>query len=158
MPAIFAIIVIVLDQITKYAVRRNFTIGESLPVIKGVFRITYVRNTGAAFSMFEGQKLLTVAIPIVLVATCAYAAYYFWKRRSGRADRLYAFAFASISSGGAGNLIDRIGAGYVTDMFDFQVFPVFNVADIAVTCGCVLLAICVIFIDRPDGKVRAKQR
>lgn len=142
------IAVILLDQISKYIIRAGFEVGETLPVIRDVFHITYVQNRGAAFSMFQNMHLLTIAFPCVAVAVCLVAMVYF--RKHG--DKISAFALALIAAGGIGNLIDRIGMGFVTDMFDFRVFPVFNVADIGVTCGCALLVLCIVF----EGKISKK--
>lgn len=140
--------VILLDQISKYIIRAGFEVGETLPVIQDVFHITYVQNRGAAFSMFQNMHLMTLAFPTVAIAACIVFMLYCKKR----GEMISAFALALIISGGLGNLIDRFYFGFVTDMFDFRVFPVFNVADIGVTCGCFLLILCVLF----EGKITKK--
>jgi signal peptidase II len=132
-----------LDQITKYAVRSSMSEGETLPVIRDVFHITYVRNRGAAFSLFQDQKIVTLLIPAAVMVICAVFLVKLWRRN----ERLASAALALIIAGGVGNLIDRIARGYVTDMFDFRVFPVFNVADICVTCGCALLILWIVFFE-----------
>jgi len=146
MTVVLIILIIAVDQLVKYLVRANFTVGETLPVIPDIFHITYVQNRGAAFSMFQNMSVVTVLLPIALVILCAAALWYC--RRKG--ERMLSIALAMIIAGGIGNLIDRIGAGFVTDMFDFQVFPVFNVADISVTVGCVLAVVCVIFAEKGE--------
>lgn len=140
--------VILLDQITKYIIRTGYEVGETLPVIQDVFHITYVQNRGAAFSMFQNMHLMTIAFPVLAVVVCIVAMVYF--RKHG--DKVTAFALALITSGGIGNLIDRLYFGFVTDMFDFRVFPVFNVADIGVTCGCALLILCILFEGKKSEK------
>ncbi|WP_159437181.1 signal peptidase II [Mobilibacterium timonense] len=137
------------DQLVKYLIRSNFKEGETLPVIQDVFHITYVRNWGAAFSMFQNQPLVTILIPVVFMALCAVFLVYGWKKGF---DRMEMTAVAMIFAGGTSNLIDRTVIGYVTDMFDFRFFPVFNVADIAVTLGCALLFVYVLFFEEKRGK------
>lgn len=137
------------DQLVKYLIRSNFKEGETLPVIQDVFHITYVRNWGAAFSMFQNQPLVTILIPVVFMVLCAVFLVYGKKKGF---DRMEMTAVAMIFAGGTSNLIDRTVVGYVTDMFDFRVFPVFNVADIAVTLGCALLFVYVLFFEGKRGK------
>ena len=138
--------IIALDQFTKYLIRANFSVGETLPVVQDVFHLTYVRNRGAAFSIFQDNRILTVLVPVVAMILCAVILVYLMRKK----EKLLSVAVALIMAGGIGNLTDRISNGYVTDFIDFRVFPVFNVADIAVTCGCALAVICVVFLD--DGK------
>lgn len=137
------------DQLVKYLIRSNFQEGETLPVIQDVFHITYVRNWGAAFSMFQNQPLVTILIPVVFMVLCA--AFLVYGKKKGF-DRMEMTAVAMIFAGGTSNLIDRTVIGYVTDMFDFRVFPVFNVADISVTVGCALLFVYVLFFEGKRGK------
>lgn len=137
------------DQLVKYLIRSNFQEGETLPVIQDVFHITYVRNWGAAFSMFQNQPLVTILIPVVFMVLCA--AFLVYGKKKGF-DRMEMTAVAMIFAGGTSNLIDRTVIGYVTDMFDFRVFPVFNVADISVTVGCTLLFVYVLFFEGKRGK------
>lgn len=127
-------IIIILDQMTKLMIRTYMYVGESIPIIEDFFHITYVKNYGAAFSMLSGERVLLVAIPIVVVVGTLW---YFHHHR----DKHWTFytAWSMIIAGGIGNLIDRIYFGWVTDMLDFSIFPpVFNVADIGVTLGCAL--------------------
>ena len=137
------------DQLVKYLIRSNFKEGETLPVIQDVFHITYVRNWGAAFSMLQNQPLVNILIPVVFMVLCAVFLVYGKKKGF---DRMEMTAVAMIFAGGTSNLIDRTVVGYVTDMFDFRVFPVFNVADIAVTLGCALLFVYVLFFEGKRGK------
>ncbi|MCR5134335.1 MAG: signal peptidase II [Clostridiales bacterium] len=143
------VLAVALDQFVKHLVASGMTPGESIPVIEGVFHITRYHNTGAAFSSFEGQRLLLIVLPVVLIAV---GLAYMWKHREG--SRLLLVPIAMIIGGGIGNLIDRIALGYVVDMFDFRVFPIFNVADSFVTVGCVLLCIYVLFFSDREHKER----
>ena len=135
--------IIVLDQNTKLIIRMNFEVGGSLPVIQDVFHITYVQNRGAAFSLFQNMPLLTIAFPVVAMIVCAILMVQFMRRR----ERLITIALGLVLAGGLGNLIDRTVLGFVTDMLDFRVFPVFNVADISVCVGCGLIMIWLFFVE-----------
>ena len=125
------------DQFTKYLVRSGMQPGDSIPVIGDWMRILYVRNTGTAFSMFSGNKMITVVLTTVLIAACII--YVIHSARAG--DRITSILMTFVIAGGISNLIDRLTLGYVTDMISCGRFAVFNVADIAVTCGCFLTVI-----------------
>ena len=142
---ILVLLIAGLDQLTKALVRSDFSLGESRPLIEGVFHLTYIENTGAAFSSFEGQRLLLTLLPLILTAVFLFLLAT-WKRKGAHWTAL--FAFALIAAGGIGNLIDRCLRGSVTDFLDFRFWPVFNVADIAVCVGCGFLVIFVFFFDR----------
>lgn len=134
---------VLLDRYVKHRVQDGFTLGESLPIIENVFHITYVRNTGAAFNMFSGMQFMTFILPSLITVVCFVALLVLYRRD----DCFLMFAVGLILSGGIGNLIDRFSLGYVVDMFDFRVFPVFNVADICVTCGCALIVIWALIVE-----------
>lgn len=128
-------LIIIVDQISKYLVRLNFQQGETLPVISDVLHLTYIRNRGAAFSMFENLKVMTIIFPALILTASVIILILFNKRIT----KLARIAISLIIGGGLGNLIDRIIYGYVTDMIDLRVFPVFNIADISVCVGSGLL-------------------
>lgn len=130
-------LVIIIDQCTKYMVRINFEQGETLPIISDILHLTYVRNLGAAFSIFENIKVVTIIIPLFILLIAITALFFFYKRIS----RFSRVSISLIIAGGMSNLIDRIILGYVTDMIDFRIFPVFNIADISVCVGCMLLIV-----------------
>ena len=135
------VLLIIADQVTKYLIRANMTVGESIKVIGDFFRITYIRNSGAAFSILEGQRFLLLHIPVIVIVAVIW---YLQKHKNIQTGVL--ICATMIISGGIGNLIDRALFGEVTDMLDFSIFPpVFNLADICVTVGCFLLVIIVIF-------------
>lgn len=131
---LIAVCVIALDQLTKYMVRSNMQPGESIPVIGEWMRILYVRNTGTAFSMFAGNKWITVVFTSVLIAVCLL----FVIREARSGSRVVSILLTFVIAGGVSNLIDRLTLGYVTDMISCGSFAVFNVADMGVTCGCAL--------------------
>ncbi len=130
------LLIILLDQAVKAAVRGSFDPGESRDLIGNIFSLTYVQNTGAAFSIFSGMKWLLVTVTVVAVAI---GIWYMEKHRDQHWT-LY-LSLALTIGGGVSNLIDRIAFGFVTDMFDFHFWPVFNVADIAICTGCGILVI-----------------
>ena len=134
-----AILGIILDQITKYLVVQNFTnVRDSIPLWEGVFHLTYVINTGAAFSFFTGQvdilRWISLIVSLLLVIFVWY---------TPKLTLLEQLGYGFILSGAVGNGIDRFLFGYVVDFIDFRLinFPVFNVADVAINLGVLLLLI-----------------
>lgn len=137
------IAVVILDQILKNLTVNSMSLYESIPVIQDVFHITYIHNTGAAFSIMEGKISILILLPMVMII--AALVFMIIMRKKGHTVMMTSVAL--IAGGGIGNLIDRIAVGYVVDYLDFRVFPIFNLADIAVCVGCGLLIIYVLFID-----------
>ncbi len=141
--SILMVLVLVLDQITKLWARNTLS-GAPIIVWEDVFSFRLIYNTGASFGIFKNQTLgLTI---FSIFGMLAIAAFYFWlpKEKKMRPMRL---TLAMILAGGIGNIIDRILFGKVTDMISFDLinFPVFNVADIGVTCGAIVMCILWIF-------------
>lgn len=128
--------ILLADQITKGCIRGTMYVGESYPIINDFFNITYVQNRGGAFSILSGQGLILILIP---AAAIAFAIWYMEKNLQEHWTLLLSLCL--IISGGLGNLIDRVFFGFVTDMLDFEFWPVFNVADIAVCVGAGLLVL-----------------
>lgn len=143
-----AAIVIALDQFTKYLVRANMQPGDRIPVIGDWMSIYYVQNTGTAFSMFRGNQFVTVFLTSVLIVFCII----FIVREAKEGQRLIPALFTFVAAGGVSNMIDRFTLGYVTDMISCGRFAVFNVADIGVTCGCVLTMIALIVLYKDEDK------
>lgn len=132
--AVFTIsLVLVLDQITKLFVTQSLALHESIPVFKNFFSITLIHNRGAAFGIFKDQFYLFILISVVAIILI----YLILKRN--RTNRMYTFSLSLILAGALGNLIDRISLGYVVDFLDFHIWPVFNIADSAITCGTLIL-------------------
>lgn len=138
--------VILFDRVVKKAVTANMQPWETIPVIRDVFHFTYVQNKGAAFSMWQEQWSVLIALPFVVIAAGLVLIYL--KRNTWKPLMLTAVAF--ICGGGLGNLIDRMLFGYVVDIFDFRVFPVFNIADIFICIGCGLMILDVLFFERKN--------
>ena len=137
--------ILLLDQITKFYVDSSMRLHESIPVIQGLFSITYVRNPGAAFGFFADASPLFRSIFFVAVTVLAIilVMHYIWKSRAE--EPFLTFALALILSGAAGNLIDRVRLGEVIDFLDVYIgsthWPAFNVADSAISVGAVILFI-----------------
>ena len=139
--------VLLTDHLVKLLVRSTMYCGQTIPVIGGIFSITYLQNRGAAFSLFTGRgKMIMV---ITFIALCI-AVWYMEKHKNSHWTLLLSLEL--ILAGGVGNLIDRAVRGYVTDMFDMHFFPVFNVADIAICVGCGFLILYMFVFDKPDEK------
>lgn len=126
--------VVILDQFSKYIVVENMALGESIPIIEEVFHLTYILNPGAAFGMFAHNRLFFIAIAVVVIGIIS------WARREILASPWEVKAGCGLFLGGAiGNLIDRARQGLVIDFFDFRIWPVFNIADIAICIGVGLI-------------------
>ena len=148
--AILAVLLVLTDQAVKFAVRANIDPGLSVPFIPHVLDLTYVRNTGAAFSILRQHTwLLTLTSAVVVLVMCYLIVNGFFKNALGRWSAMLVLA------GGVGNLIDRAVFGFVTDMFrtTFIDVPVFNVADCCVTIGVPLLFLYVLlYVGRDEKK------
>jgi len=133
------IIFVGFDQITKYIVSSSMTLEESITVIPKLFDLTYIKNDGAAYGILSGKQNLLIVITVVAMILITLYALLDRKKHSN----LEQFALGMIVGGGIGNLIGRISEGCVTDFFNIHIIPVFNVADIGITVGCLLLIIAV---------------
>ena len=140
--------VIVLDQFTKYLVRANMQPGDRIPVIGDWMSIYYVQNTGTAFSMFSGNQFVTVFLTSVLIIFCIV----FIVKEAREGQRVIPALFTFVAAGGISNMIDRLTLGYVTDMISCGSFAVFNVADIGVTCGCVLTMVALLILYKDEDR------
>lgn len=140
--------VIAIDRVVKWVTSTNMTVGSTIPVIENVFHITYVQNRGAAFSMMEGKALVLLVLPAVVMIVGMVLL--ILKRKTWHPMLCTGIAF--VCAGGLGNFVDRAFNGYVVDMFDFRVFPVFNVADIFVCVGCGLILLYVLVMEDRKGK------
>lgn len=143
---IWMALILLADQASKYAVRSGLEVGETISLHNPLFQLTYVRNTGAAFNLFAGWSWLLMLVPL---AAMLFAIWYMNRHLDKHPCLLLALIL--IIAGGAGNLIDRACRGYVTDMIDFvfwPAFPVFNLADISICCGCFFLIVYMFFFDQ----------
>jgi signal peptidase II len=150
---ILSLLLVGLDQWVKLEIVSAIPLGESHVVIPNLLSLTYLQNTGAAWSIFEGKIGFFAIITVVAVAAILFL---MMKNRQGHFLLLVGFSF--ILAGAIGNFIDRVRLGYVVDMFqlDFIQFPIFNVADMSLCIGVLCLFIYTIFEERLKGSKHAK--
>ena len=151
---LFVALIVAADQITKLMVLDKIPLHTQVKAIPGLFHLTYVENTGAAFSSFQGMRWMFVGIFLVLTAVLLFE---YFKKPMPFAT-FERFCLASIYGGALGNVIDRVRLGYVVDMInlEFMDFPVFNVADCFITCGSALLLVHLIFFNKAFWKDEKK--
>ena len=141
---IISLVLIGADQAIKYLVINNIALTDTIEVIPDILNIVYVKNTGAAFSILSGR---TYILSIVSFVVCVALVWYLIKQKPS--SKLLLVSLGMILGGAAGNLIDRVARQFVVDYIEvcFITFPVFNLADMAITIGAALLMIYVIFFD-----------
>ena len=152
--SLFAAGIVAADQLTKYLTVANIALYEDVPFLPGLLQLTYVQNTGAAFSSFEGQQWLFALIFVVFTGLIFWE---YFKKPMGFTT-FERWCIAAVYGGGLGNMIDRVRLGYVVDMIEttFVEFPVFNVADCFITCGCILLMIHLVLFNKEFWKDEKK--
>ncbi|MBQ6990527.1 MAG: signal peptidase II [Clostridia bacterium] len=152
--ALFAVAIVAADQFTKYLTVANIALHQDIPFIPGLLGLTYVQNTGAAFSSFEGQQWLFALVFGIFTVMILWE--YFKKPMPF--TKFERWCIAAVYGGGLGNMIDRVRLGYVVDMIEtkFMVFPVFNVADCFITCGCIALMVSLVLFNREFWKDEKK--
>ena len=152
--AVFGILILVADQVTKYLTVASIALHERITLIPGIVSLTYVKNEGAAFSMLQGQQWLFALIFAI------FAGFILWEFSKKRLPfkAFERWCIIAVFAGGLGNMIDRLRLGYVVDMIatDFIDFPVFNVADCFITCGCIALVVHLAFFNKEFWKEEKK--
>ena len=134
--------VFISDQITKYSVYKNMSLGESIPA-EGIIRITYARNTGMAFSLFENFGIILLILSLIIASILIIYLFTIDK------PRVLIRIFSGLVVGGAlGNILDRIRFGYVNDFIDVGWWPVFNIADSSITIAIGIYIFDAIFIQK----------
>ena len=128
------LIILFLDQLSKSIVIRNLNANQSIPIIKGLLYVTFVRNRGAAFGILKNQLPL-----FIFTALFAVVLIFLVISKKRQRPLILNISLGLILAGAIGNLIDRLFLGYVVDFIDFRIWPVFNIADSAITIGAVLL-------------------
>ena len=138
------IILIIADQLTKLWALADLRGSEGIPVISGVFELQYLENRGAAFGILQDKQILFLLITVAVAVLLTYIYIRIPEERKYTPLRI---CYVLLMAGAFGNLIDRVARGYVVDFFYFKVinFPIFNVADIYVTCSAIFLAVLLIF-------------
>ncbi|MCL1989770.1 MAG: signal peptidase II [Defluviitaleaceae bacterium] len=145
-------LVVVLDQVTKQWVTRNMQIGDSHPIIPRFLYMTYHRNSGAAWGILQGHMLLFYVVTVIAVIGISL-----WlKKLRIKEDRVLIIALVFILGGALGNFIDRVIYRAVIDFIHTvwwgYHFPIFNVADIALVCGTVLMLLDILILDHKKSK------
>ena len=130
-----AILILCVDQFTKFIIRKNLLLNQSFPIIKGIFHLTLIHNRGAAFGILKNQIPLFIFTSVLAVILI----YLNLKKDKSKKFSIPSLSLCLILGGALGNLVDRIFLGYVVDFLDFRVWPVFNLADSAITIGAILL-------------------
>ena len=148
--ALFAGAIVVADQLTKLLVVQNIPLFSGVDAVPGLFSLTYVQNTGAAWSMFQGARWVFVALFALLTVAVLWE--YFKKPMPF--TKFERWCIAAVYGGGFGNIIDRVFRGFVVDMIEleFMDFPIFNVADCFITCGCIALFVSLAFFNKDFWK------
>jgi signal peptidase II len=146
MEFLYIALIIIADQFTKYIAKTRLMPLDNVDLIPGYFSLSYVENRGAAFGLFQNNKMLLVGVTAIVIL---FIFYYLIKNRG--MNIYLKLSLVMITAGAIGNLIDRIFLGYVVDFFHFYIksvfdWPVFNVADISVVCGTILLSIVLLFV------------
>ena len=151
---LFAAAVVAADQFTKYLTVANIALHQDVDFIPGFLGFTYVQNFGAAFSSFQGQQWLFALIFLVFTAAIVWE---YFKNSMGF-NKFERWCIVAIYAGGLGNMIDRVRLGYVVDMIKtlFMDFPVFNVADCFITCGCFAMMFSRFFFNKEFWKDEKK--
>ena len=151
---LFAAAVVLLDQITKALTVANIPLHGEMSVLPGFFHFTYVQNTGAAFSSFQGMRWLFLLIFAVFTGLIVYELV----RKTLKFSAFEWWCIAAIYGGGVGNMLDRVRLGFVVDMIEVEFirFPVFNVADCFITCGCIAMIVSLIFFNKEFWKEEKK--
>ena len=151
---LFILAIVIADQATKLLVVANIPLYGKVPFLPGILSWTHVRNIGAAWSLFQGQQWLFALVFAIFTALLLLELF----KYPMPFTPLERWLLAAVYGGGLGNMIDRLRLGYVVDMIqtEFMVFPVFNVADCFISCGCILLIIHLIFFNKEFWKEEKK--
>lgn len=148
---LLSFIIVLIDQVSKYLTQAYVDLGQQVEWIPGLLSVTHIHNTGAAWSILEGQMWFFYIVTVIVVVMIIY---YMQQMKD---EPLLKTGLAFILGGALGNFIDRLLHQYVIDMIqlDFIDFPIFNLADTALTIGVILLFIQYIFLDRQEKESKA---
>jgi len=128
-------LIVLADQVLKALTHQHMVLNQSIPLIDNVIKLTYVRNTGVAFSLFVGFSPYLAVVGAIVVAGVIYFHYQLPAR-----NQVVQMGLSFILGGSLGNLVDRVLRGYVIDYFDITIWPVFNLADMMINIGVIMLA------------------
>jgi len=148
---LIALIVIGIDQLTKWIIVENMELQEHIPIIENFFSLTSHRNSGAAWGILEGQMIFFYIITTVVIIGIIY-----YLQKYGSESKLLAISLSFILGGAIGNFIDRIFRKEVVDFLDFTIFtydyPIFNIADSSLVIGVILIIIATFIDEKKKGK------
>ncbi|MGM0419590.1 MAG: signal peptidase II [Bacillota bacterium] len=130
----FFLMLLLIDQMSKYYIINNFAPGQTNAIIKGIFHFTYIKNPGLALGIFSGKFGLILGLQALVLVVL-----YIIKKLYFSSNIIINFSFILIYSGAVGNIIDRLVHGFVVDFIDIQVWPVFNLADSYIVVGVIAL-------------------
>ncbi len=146
-----SLLVVIFDQLTKWWIVQEMEIGERIPIIENFLYITSHRNQGAAWGILQGQMTFFYIVTVIVVIFIVY-----YIQKYGKDSRFFAYSMAIILGGAIGNFIDRLFRKEVVDFIDVYPFgynfPIFNVADSALTIGVILLIIYILFFEGKQAK------
>ena len=152
---IISLIIFILDQITKSLISTYLKLNESIEIIKDFFYIRYINNKGASWGILENNRILLIGLSIIAIIMIIRYSYFFKK------TKLNTYGFGLLLGGILGNLSDRLIFGYVKDFLDFIIFrydfPVFNIADISIVIGVVLLIISILKGEDKNGSKSSRK-
>lgn len=152
--ALIAGLIVLLDQITKAVILQNLPMYDSITVIPGFFDITHIHNPGGAFGFFANQSLILRKILFLFISSLAVIFVFYFYMRTPPTHPMLASGFALIFGGAVGNMIDRIRFGKVVDFLDVYIgvwhWPVFNVADSAISTGVAVFVFHILFNKLPE--------
>ena len=134
---VLIIVLLVIDQLSKYEIKNILQLGESISIIPNVFNLTYIQNRGAAFGFMQNKQIIFVIIAIIMFGIGIYCI------QQKKYNKMEKFSISLIVAGACGNALDRIFNGYVTDFIDFRFIwkYIFNIADIYIVVGVIIFII-----------------
>lgn len=149
---LLSIIIIGIDQLTKWIVKSKMELYEQIPIIENFFYFTSHRNSGAAWGILQGKMTFFYIVTVLVVIGIIY-----YMEKYARSYKLLAFSLSLILGGTLGNFIDRLLYQEVVDFLDFKIFsydfPIFNIADSALVVGVILVAILTLMEENKKGKL-----
>lgn len=153
---IITLVIFILDQITKSLISTYLKLNESIEIIKDFFYIRYINNKGASWGILENNRILLIGLSIIAIIMIIRYSYSFKK------TKLNTYGFGLLLGGILGNLSDRLIFGYVKDFLDFIIFrydfPVFNIADISIVIGVILLIISILKGEDKNGSKSSRKQ
>ena len=147
--SVVLLLLVFLDQISKYLAVKYLKDKPAVPIIKDVFELNYLENRGAAFGVLQNQKICFLILGVIILFAVVFVLF---RVPDDKKYNILHVLLILIASGGIGNMIDRIRFGYVVDFFSFVLinFPIFNVADICVTVSMFGLSVLILFVYKDE--------